>query len=93
MSQNEKYLKERNTMTYISGLSRNQTLLFPETLEDYITEDNPVRFIDAFVNGLDLKELGFKNIIPKKTGRPPYNPSDLLSLYIYGYLNRIRSSR
>ncbi len=80
-------------MTYISGLCRNQTLLFPETLEDYITEENPVRFIDAFVKGLDLKELGFRNTIPKKTGRPPYNPSDLLRLYIYGYLNRIRSSR
>lgn len=80
-------------MTYISGLSRHQTLLFPETLEDYITEENPVRFIDAFVKGLDLKELVFNNTIPKKTSRPPYNPSYLLCLYIYGYLNRIRSSR
>jgi len=68
-------------------------MLLPEVIDDYITAENPVRFIDAFVEGLNLEELGFKNAITKTTGRPPYNPSDLLRLYIYGYLNRIRSSR
>jgi len=80
-------------MSYVSGVSRDQVLLFPEAVDDYLTEENPVRFIDAFVEGLDLKRLGFKKSIPKNTGRPPYDPSDFLRLYLYGYLNRIRSSR
>ena len=80
-------------MSYVEGISRVQIMLLPEVIDDYITAENPVRFIDAFVEGLNLEELGFKNAITKTTGRPPYDPSDLLRLYIYGYLNRIRSSR
>ena len=80
-------------MGYIEGEDRKQTLLFPEVLEDYIREDNPVRFIDVFVEGLELVGMGFERAIPKETGRPPYNPADLLRLYVYGYLNRTRSSR
>jgi len=80
-------------MKYIKGTDREQVILFPEVIDDYIAEENPVRFIDAFVESLDLKELGFKHAELNSTGRPPYNPSDLLKLYIYGYLNRVRSSR
>jgi len=80
-------------MKYIKGTDREQVILFPEVIDDYIAEENPVRFIDAFVEGLNLKELGFKHAELNSTGRPPYNPSDLLKLYIYGYLNRVRSSR
>ena len=80
-------------MGYIKGINRNQILLFPEVIEDYIDEDNPVRFIDAYVDSLDLSEFSFKYVDTKATGRPPYNPADLLKLYIYGYLNNIRSSR
>src|SRR6266446_1477329 len=80
-------------MDYIRGVTRNQVILFPETVEDYITEDNPVRFIDAFAAGLDLAELGFTRASPAETGRPAYDPGDLLRLYLYGYLNRVRSSR
>jgi transposase len=80
-------------MSYIKGINRNQTLLFPEVIEDYIDEDNPVRFIDAYVDNLDLVVLEFKYAIEAETGRPPYNPGDILKLYIYGYLNSIRSSR
>ncbi len=80
-------------MDYIRGVTRNQVVLFPETVEDYITEDNPVRFIDAFVASLDLRELGFRRAQPAETGRPAYDPGDLLRLYLYGYLNRVRSSR
>jgi transposase len=80
-------------MGYIEGEDRRQALLFPEVLEDYITEENPVRFIDVFVEGLDLVGMGFERAIAKETGRPAYNPGDLLRLYVYGYLNRTRSSR
>jgi transposase len=80
-------------MPHISGHDRSQTLLLPEALEDYVAQDNPVRFIDAFVEGLDLAEAGFADVEPKPTGRPGYAPGDLLKLYIYGYLNRVRSSR
>lgn len=80
-------------MKHIRGMDRNQVILFPEVIDDYITEENPVRFIDAFVDNLDLMALGFKHAGLSPTGRPPYNPSDLLKLYIYGYLNRVRSSR
>src|SRR6202008_914783 len=62
-------------------------------LDDYISEDNAVRFIDAYVDGLEIEELGFNQSAPKETGRPPYDPRDLLKLYIYGYLNRLRTSR
>ena len=80
-------------MDYIRGTNRHQITLFPESIEDYITEDNPVRFIDAFVGKLDLSELGFQRAEPNETGRPAYDPGDLLRLYLYGYLNRVRSSR
>jgi len=80
-------------MSYIKGINRDQTLLFPEVIEDYIKGDNPVRFIDAYVDSLDLVNLEFKYAKEAETGRPPYNPADILKLYIYGYLNSIRSSR
>jgi transposase len=80
-------------MDYIRGVTRNQVMLFPESVEDYITEDNPVRLIDAFVGSLDLAGLGFLRAQLAETGRPAYDPGDLLRLYLYGYLNRVRSSR
>jgi len=75
------------------GTDRGQSTLFPEFLEDWVNEDNPVRVIDVFVDELDLGELGFDGIAPEATGRPSYHPSILLKLYIYGYLNRVQSSR
>ena len=80
-------------MEYITGINREQATLFPELIDDYISFENPVRFIDAFVEQMDLSAMGFKHSEIKETGRPPYNPKDHLKLYIYGYLNRIRSSR
>src|SRR6201998_3500345 len=80
-------------MTYVTGHDRSQLLLLPEAVDDYVGPDNPVRFIDAFVNGLDLTAAGFIRGKPKSPGRPGYAPKDLLKLYIYGYLNRVRSSR
>ena len=80
-------------MAHITGHDRSQTLLLPESLDDYVGPDNPVRFIDAFVDGLDLAAAGFAVVEPKQTGRPGYAPADLLKLYVYGYLNRVRSSR
>ena len=80
-------------MGYIEGKDRHQATLFPESIEDYITEDNPVRFIEAFVADLDYEQLGFIRALPKDTGRPGYHPATLLKLYLYGYLNRIQSSR
>src|SRR5271154_159860 len=80
-------------MTYITGHDRSQLLLLPEAVDDYVGSGNPVRFIDAFVDGLDLAVSGFGRIEPKVMGRPAYAPADLLKLYIYGYLNRVRSSR
>jgi transposase len=77
---------------FIQGEARHQTTLFPEALDDCITEENPIRVIDAFVDSLDLAILGFKTI-PADTGRPAYHPSTMLKLFIYGYLNRIQSSR
>ncbi|MBT7769104.1 MAG: IS1182 family transposase [Rhodospirillales bacterium] len=78
---------------FIEGEDRSQITLFPERLEDYVAEDNPVRVVDAFVDQLDLFGLGFKRVEPSITGRPGYHPSVLLKLYIYGYLNRVQSSR
>lgn len=78
---------------HIRGQSRHQGTLFPERLDELIREDNPVRVIDAFVDTLDLKGLGFRKAQYAATGRPPYDPADLLKLYQYGYLHRIRSSR
>ena len=80
-------------MTFIKGTPRSDVLLFPEAIDDYVSGDNPVRFIDAFVDNLDLEELGFSRTQPAQTGRPAYSPADLLKLYIYGYINRTRSSR
>src|SRR6266513_1641192 len=78
---------------FVEGTGRGQSTLFPECLEDWIDEDNPVRVIDVFVEELDLGELGFGGVDPEATGRPSYHPSVLLKLYIYGYLNRVQSSR
>jgi transposase len=78
---------------FIQGISRDQGTLFPEYLEDFVTEDNPVRVVDVFVEQLDLNQLGFKSVKPLATGRPAYHPAILLKLYIDGYLNRIPSSR
>ena len=78
---------------FIEGADRSQSSLFPECLEDWIGADNPVRVIDAFVDALDLFGLGFDRVTPQSTGRPSYHPSVLLKLYVYGYLNRVQSSR
>jgi Transposase and inactivated derivatives len=78
---------------HIQGINRHEEILFPERLDDYIVKDNPIRFIDAFVDELDLETLGFRRAKPAATGRSAYNPADLLKLYIYGYLYRLRSSR
>jgi transposase len=78
---------------FVEGTDRGQSTLFPECLEDWIDENNPVRVIDVFVDELDLAELGFDGVAPEVTGRPADHPSVLLELYIYGYLNRVQSSR
>jgi transposase len=78
---------------FIEGENRGQGTLLPELLDDYVAEDNPVRVVDVFVDELDLGKLGFERVQPAKTGRPAYHPAVLLKLYIYGYLNRIQSSR
>ena len=78
---------------FIEGVDRSQTTLFPERLEDWIDDDNAVRVIDVFVDELELFELGFERVAPKGTGRPGYHPAAMLKLYIYGYLNRVQSSR
>jgi transposase len=77
---------------FIEGEARTQATLFPERLDDYIGEENPIRVIDIFIDNLNLTKLGFKTL-PAATGRPAYHPSTLLKLYVYGYLNRIQSSR
>jgi transposase len=79
--------------SYVEGLSRKQTFLLPKTIEEYVEPDNPVRFIDAYVNTLDMEKLGFTHSTPQELGRPSYNPKDLCKLYLYGGLNHIRSSR
>ncbi len=78
---------------FVPSAHRRQQLLLPELLDDYVSEESPVRFIDAFVDGLDLVMMGLAHAEPNEMGRPPYNPADLLKLYLYGYLNRVRSSR
>ncbi len=80
-------------MAYIAGTDRAQAVLLPDVLDDYVGRDNPVRFLDAFVAPLDLGALGFQRAVPAETGRPGYDPGDLLRLYLYGYLHRVRSSR
>ena len=78
---------------FIEGADRAQSTLLPECLDDWVDESNPVRFIDAFVDGLDLKEIGFESVESAATGRPGYHPAVPLKLYVYGYLNRVHSSR
>ena len=78
---------------YVEGSDRSQVTLLPECLDDYIAEDNTVRVVEAFVEELDLAALGFTKAAPAATGRPAYHPGVLLKIYIYGYLNRVASSR
>jgi transposase len=80
-------------MEHITGTPRDQITLFPDSVDDYIHQENPVRFLDAFVDQLDTEKLGFVHAKLPDTGRPPYDPKDMLKLYLYGYLNRVRSSR
>jgi len=80
-------------MTHITGSSRYQATLFPEALDELVAADHAVRVIDVFVDALDLAKLGFSKVEAEATGRPPYQPGDLLKLYVYGYLNQVRSSR
>jgi len=78
---------------FVQGVDREQVTLFPARLDEYVAEDNPVRAVDAFVDGLDLDGLGFIDVQPRDVGRPGYHPRMMLKLYIYGYLNRVPSSR
>jgi len=78
---------------FVQGADRTQSILLPEQLDDYVSEDNPVRAVDVFVDSLDLATLGFEGVNPAQTGRSSYHPSILLKIYIYGYLNRVQSSR
>ncbi len=78
---------------FVEGIDRGQATLFPECLEDWIDEDNPIRVVDAFVDKLDLSRVGFDGVVAEATGRPSYHPAVLLKLYIYGYLNRVQSNR
>src|SRR4030081_1931060 len=78
---------------FVVGDDRSQSTLFPERLDDYLGEDNPVRAVDVLVDELDLAGLGFGGVEPEATGRPAYHPAALLKIYIYGYLNRVQSSR
>lgn len=80
-------------MRYIEGVNRKRRIAFPECIDDYITDNNPVRVIEAFVDSLNLNDLGFKRANASSTGRPGYNPADMLKLFLYGYMNRITSSR
>src|SRR6266702_4970133 len=78
---------------FVEGEDRTQVTLLPECLDDFVGEDNPVRVIDVFIDELDLTGLGFDGVAPADTGRPAYHPAVLLKLYVYGYLNRLQSSR
>lgn len=80
-------------LSHIQDIDLNQITLFPEAIDEYIPEDNPIRVLDAFVDSLDFKTLGFKHAVTQETGRSPHRPGDLLKHYVYGYLNRMRSSR
>lgn len=80
-------------MQHIQGQQQSQVTLFPNVLDDYVAQDNPVGFLDAFVDALDLVGLAFRHAVLQETGRPPHHPGVLLKLYVYGYLNRIRSRR
>src|SRR5471030_60388 len=78
---------------FVEGEDRSQSFLLPESLDDYVTEDNPVRVVEVFIDELELGVLGFAGIQPAATGRPAYHPATLLKIYLYGYLNRVQSSR
>ena len=78
---------------FVEGEDRLQGALLPHCLDDYVTENNPVRVIEAFIDELDLMTLGFEGVLPEATGRPAYHPATLLKIYLYGYLNRVQSSR
>src|SRR5271154_1609008 len=78
---------------FVEGQDRGQLILLPECLDDYVGDDNPVRVVDAFIDELDLAVMGFAGVIPEATGRPSYHPVTLLKIYLYGYLNRVQSSR
>ena len=78
---------------FVEGEDRRQATLLPECLDDYVTQDNPVRVIEVFIDELDLGAVGFAGVVPEATGRPAYHPATLLKIYLYGYLNRIQSSR
>jgi transposase len=86
-------LREESMKRFVAGADRGQSTLLPECLADWVDGGNPVRVIDAFVDALDLGELGFSGVEPAITGRPSYHPSVLSNLYIYGYVNRVQSSR
>src|SRR6201986_3273363 len=78
---------------FVEGQDRSQLILLPDCLDDYVGEDNPVRIVDAFIDELDLAGLGFAGVVPEATGLPSYHPATLLKIYLYGYLNRVQSSR
>ncbi len=78
---------------FVEGEDRRQGVLLPEFLDDYVSDENPVRVIDAFVEALDLEALGFAGVVPEATGRPGYHPGLLLRIYVYGYINQVASSR
>src|SRR5262245_18434086 len=78
---------------FVEGIDRSQSTFFPALIDDYVAEDNPVRAVEAFVDSLDLAKLRFGRVAPLEKGRPPYHPATLLKIYIYGYVNRIRSRR
>src|ERR687894_2508773 len=85
--------EESGMKRFVEGEDRRQTTLLPDCIEDYVSEENPVRVVEAFVAALDRAELGFEGVVRERTGRPSYHPTTLLKLYVYGYLNRIQSSR
>ncbi len=78
---------------FVEGKDRRQSLLLPDSLDDYVTEDNPVRVVEVFIDELDLAALGFEGMQPPATGRPAYHASTMLKLYVYGYINQVASSR
>ena len=78
---------------FVECADRRQDFLLPVSLDDYVSEDNPVRAVEAFIDALDLKGLGFAGMMPAETGRPAYHPATMLKIYLYGYLNRVQSSR
>src|SRR6202011_1471091 len=77
---------------FVEGEDRRQGILLPEYLDEYVSEENPVRVIDVFVDALDLRALGFSGVVPEATGRPAYHPGVLLKIYVYGYINQIAST-